>query len=324
MHKKKIIFFVLIIISILIIATLLKRNFTFENINNLIKKEDLPKFEYQYYQKNSEGKYVTLITFRDINGIKNISYTDENQKEITIDCNNKSEVGLDFAGNNYSHYYFTTVSSIGEKIINDLYLQVTIDNFSYNGNVQTYTASISGNYMLELWGAQGGTMAISPWTGIGGKGGYSSGSVYLQAGTTLYIYVGGEGQGYNGSANHYGGWNGGGTCYQGASGGGGATDIRTIGGNWNDLTSLNSRIIVAGAGGGSNDYCDGGAGGGLVGIAGSNPKAGEQYGTPGNGGTQTSGGTGWINGSFGQGAGAVNAYGDGGAGGRWLVRRWKR
>lgn len=177
--------------------------------------------------------------------------------------------------------------------------------FNYTGTVQTWTPpSGTVKAKIECFGAQGGDMLISPWTGKGGKGGYTCGEIELRGFKTLYIYVGGQGQGYNGSTNHPGGWNGGGTCYQGASGGGGASDVRTV------IDDLNSRIIVAGGGGGANDHTNGGAGGGLTGDAGQT-----NGGIAGGGGTQVSGGSGWINGSFGIGGGAANAYGDGGAGG---------
>ena len=177
--------------------------------------------------------------------------------------------------------------------------------FNYTGAVQVWSPPNGVTRIkIECFGAQGGDMIISPWTGKGGKGGYTWGEVILNDIQTLYIYVGGQGQGYNGSSNHPGGWNGGGTCYQGASGGGGASDVRTV------LDDLNSRIIVAGGGGGSNDHTNGGDGGGLNGNAGQTSGA-----IAGGGGTQTSGGTGWINGSFGIGGGVFNSYSDGGAGG---------
>ena len=181
--------------------------------------------------------------------------------------------------------------------------------FNYTGNVQSIEL-LPGKYKLECYGAQGGSMAISPWTGVGGKGGYACGEITLLNTTTLYIYCGQQGQGYNGSTYHYGGWNGGGACYAGASGGGGATDISIKNNTWNSSDHLLSRIIVAGGGGGSNDHTGGGAGGGTNGGTGAYGS-----GTPGTGGTQTSGGTGWINGSFGIGGGSSNSHGDGGAGG---------
>ena len=171
--------------------------------------------------------------------------------------------------------------------------------FAYTGAVQTWTVPYTGVYKFECWGGQGGDMQAG-YTGKGGKGGYAYGEKKLIAGQTIYVYVGGAGIGYYGTSNHYGGWNGGGTCYQGASGGGGGSDVRTT------LGDLNTRFIVAGGGGGSNDSTNGGDGGGLTGGIGQNGAGG---------GTQTTGGSGWINGSFGVGGGAVSSYGDGGAGG---------
>lgn len=178
-------------------------------------------------------------------------------------------------------------------------------NFEYTGQAQSVTLPI-GRYKLEVWGAQGGTME-SGWTGIGGRGGYSVGTINLTAETTLYVFVGQQGQGFNSSrSTHYGGWNGGGYCYQGASGGGGGTDIRVA------AEDLYSRVIVAGGGGGSNDYENGGVGGGLTGGTG---VVGRSGGVAGTGASQTAGGSGWLNGTFGQGAGSPDNYGDGGSGG---------
>lgn len=64
--------------------------------------------------------------------------------------------------------------------------------FAYTGAQQTYTVPSTGNYKIELWGAQGGN------TTYGGTGGYVSGTVSLTAGTVLNIYVGGTTS--NGSA----------------------------------------------------------------------------------------------------------------------------
>lgn len=187
-------------------------------------------------------------------------------------------------------------------------LHEPVREIKYTGKAQTMNF-VSGEYIVECWGAQGGTMQ-SGYSGVGGRGGYARGELSLPKPYTLYLYVGGQGQGYNGSTNHYGGWNGGGTCYAGASGGGGATDIKLIEGGTESAAALYSRIIVAGGGGGSNDYQNGGYGGGLTGGTGVC-----SGGSAGTGGTQTTGGGGWLNGSLGIGAGAVNNYGDGGAGG---------
>lgn len=187
-------------------------------------------------------------------------------------------------------------------------LHEPVREVKYTGKVQAMDL-IPGDYRLECWGAQGGTMQLG-YTGIGGRGGYAGGELSLPKPHTFYLYVGGQGQGYNGSTNHYGGWNGGGACYAGASGGGGATDIKLIEGGTESAAALYSRIMVAGGGGGSNDYQNGGYGGGLTGgtgVCGS--------GSPGTGGSQVAGGGGWLKGSLGIGAGALNNYADGGAGG---------
>ena len=67
--------------------------------------------------------------------------------------------------------------------------------FNYTGGMQSFTAPASGTYTLEVWGAEGGKAYSLSQNGLinGGKGGYSSRTVNLTAGQTIYIYVGGEG-----------------------------------------------------------------------------------------------------------------------------------
>ena len=183
--------------------------------------------------------------------------------------------------------------------------RVTVSGYekdlSYNGNVQTVIIPYDHEYLLEVWGAQGGNG--------GGRGGYSYGNIYLTKGTILYVYAGGSGAS--------GGFNGGGTSRVGK--GGGASDIR-IG-----TDSLYSRVIVAGGGGGhGSDGCASGAVGG--GLNGGGTSSSGSCGTQAGGGTQTEGGTygkyssaiGTI-GKFGIGANAPtsggNYYGGGGGGG---------
>ena len=186
----------------------------------------------------------------------------------------------------------------------------TSTTYEYTGDVQTFTVKYTGAYMLEVWGAQGG----SGYNTTGGKGGYAKGETTLNSTTTLNIYVGGQG------TKSAGGWNGGGAggidsgSSQNAGGGGGATDIR-IGG-----TALANRVIVAGGGGGGGRDGATGAGGGVSGTASEDYNSG--YG--GKGGTQTAGGTayytnrGATNGTLGQGGNGstnYNAAGGGGGGG---------
>lgn len=196
-------------------------------------------------------------------------------------------------------------------------------NFDYNGtngsdgSAQTFEAPCTGNYKLEVWGAQGGSVDAN--TSNGGKGGYASGDINLEKNKNLYIYVGNQPtlaiNSYNGGGNTN-------NSHYPTSDGGGSTDIRLTNGLWNNFDSLKSRIIVAGAGGGDQGYSNtsGGAGGGLLGYSGT---YGGQLTTPYSiptGGTQNSGGIGdatifsGSNGGFGFGGNGDLDYG-GGAGG---------
>ena len=157
----------------------------------------------------------------------------------------------------------------------------TVD-FDYTGIEQVFTAPADGKYKIELWGAKGGGRN-------GGAGGYTSGIIELNQDTKLLVYVGQYSSLTSGmclGTNNNNTFNGSelGSC----SVGGGATDIRLIGTNdWQVFSSLKSRIMVAGGGGGSLYQGNGGAGGGLTGCAGIGADSSLKY-IIGSGGTQTS------------------------------------
>jgi hypothetical protein len=199
--------------------------------------------------------------------------------------------------------------------------------FNYTGAIQNFTIPVSGTYTIQAWGSQG-------WTGSqqGGKGGYAIGTISLNAGQVINIYVGGQGTTASNSIPSGAGWNGGGNGYAWynglnyGGGGGGASDIR-IGG-----TAFSNRILVAGGGGGSNNNggAFGGFGGGLIGgnggsncfgiggsqISGGNANCGATaltIGSLGQGGTgNTVGWTGGGGGGYYGGAGAGDHSGAGG------------
>ncbi len=198
-----------------------------------------------------------------------------------------------------------------------------VKNFDYTGGQQTYTAYAGCQYKLEVWGAQGGS-----GTRTGGYGSYSTGTIAMNISSPLYVYVGGAGT-YSGSANTAGGYNGGGgSLYSNVSGerasGGGASHIALVSGllpNLSAHSSDNTIVTVAAGGGGaayyaSDQYGDGGHGGGIKGNDGT--QGGTQTCVIGRGGTQSAGGAGAANGTFGKGADAIKTYSDsswGGAGG---------
>lgn len=150
-----------------------------------------------------------------------------------------------------------------------------VSSMDYTGNVQEFTAQVAGNYIFETWGAAGGdgraVNTTSVMSGSGGKGAYASGTRYLRAGETVYVYVGGKGgsSGVAALAKGSGGWNGGGsggtelsgeTYPESGAGGGGATDVRTTKGG------LASRFVVAAGGGGAGDHLSGAAAYGVEGL----------------------------------------------------------
>ena len=185
--------------------------------------------------------------------------------------------------------------------------------YAYTGTGGSrFNSPFDGNYKFETWGA--GTETAG--------GAYTSGTMTIEKGKTLFVYVGG--QQINSTANvvfnsgtknvYYS------NDYKAfrAQSSSGSTDIRISEGNWNDPGSLRSRIMVA-AGAGSNcgNNC-GGPGGGLLGYDG---KTNESTGTAGKGASQTAGGQSGnaSNGSFGIGAqsvpgGSTDWAGSGGGG----------
>lgn len=173
-------------------------------------------------------------------------------------------------------------------------------NFDYTGAVQSITLP-KGIYKLECWGAQGGYSSSNSGieVGMGGKGGYSAGTITLNQKTPIYIYAGGVGS-ISGNGKADGGFPNGGSSWasstsEGAGGGGGSSDIR-IG-----TDSLYARVIVAGGGGGGGEDNETGGYGG-----------GETGGTSGSGtpGSQTA-----PSGYFG--IGGHTSYDGGGGGGGW-------
>ncbi|MFD0671917.1 glycine rich domain-containing protein [Cohnella sp. GCM10027633] len=122
-------------------------------------------------------------------------------------------------------------------------------SFDYTGSEQTFTATTNGTYTIEAWGARGGIGGDST---VPNRGGYAKGSISLNAGDTLKLYVGGKGGDRTGGIdgcdcyNSNGGFNGGGSGVGTAGpGGGGASDVRDSTGG------TSSRMLVAGGGSGA-------------------------------------------------------------------------
>ena len=201
----------------------------------------------------------------------------------------------------------------------------TIYNFNYTGNSQTFSVPYSGNYKIELWGAQGGGDSTA------GKGSYTTGNISLSSGINIYVYVGEAGMSGNYKSDEtitnetYPTFNGGGAGglaggpyfandtlyrYTYGSSGGGATDVRLAGGNWDESNSLKTRIMVAAgsAGATATNNLDNGNGvaGGLTGYTGNTMTA-----YPDNGGIGATQNSGYM---FGKGQNGGNGPQTGGTG----------
>ncbi len=211
--------------------------------------------------------------------------------------------------------------------------------FTYNGtngsdgSIQTYTIPEDATSLtLEVWGAQGGSYND---TYVGGRGGYSKGTLTSPSGgSTLYVVVGGQPGSVistSGGTAVNGGYNGGGAAvvhnysggYSVPQGGGGATHIATVSGVLRDLsTQQDNVLIVAGGGSGGVYYYNHGTStnGGGTGYAGGGATSNAYPGTNGRNydATQDRAGNG---GGFGRGASYTGntdyRYGPAGGGGGW-------
>ena len=117
--------------------------------------------------------------------------------------------------------------------------------FSYTGAEQTLTIP-SGveSITIVAYGAQGGLDG-----GVaGGLGGYSTGTVSVTPGNTIYIYVGGQGTSGDGgiACNLAGGWNGGGDTGNCCGGGGGGANNYGGGGGSGYIGGVSSAETIAG------------------------------------------------------------------------------
>jgi len=264
---------------------------------------------------------------------------DENTGKVTAKAEGTAtiEAYLPANGNNYSRVGVEYTVSVVKSYW----------SYDYTGTVQRWVCPLTGVYQLEGLGAQGATYGGF----AGGRGAHIAGQLHVEAGETFYIYVGQQGMRVQQSSETQGGWNGGGTYtgdntvtveYSDANntversqrnfcGGGGATDFALQGTygstDWNNSSHLNSRILVAGGGGGALyreyqvnvwKFSGGGGGGGAysgeAGYGGSKPGGG---GTLNGGGAVASDGSSADAGIFGKGGNFSGNLSAGMGGGGW-------
>lgn len=119
-----------------------------------------------------------------------------------------------------------------------------------------FTITRTGDYVVELWGGDGGDAGdqiFNQKTGLGGKGGYIYGVIHLEAGQTLYYTLGGKG-GQSTEVDQGGGANGDG-------GGHGQLGLFTIGGGGGGSAQILDFT-------GNEKQANGGAGGSITSLSG--------------------------------------------------------
>lgn len=291
--------------------------------------------------KGNSGDGYAKITMPEIKEGRDLStitvVSEELKKVVTIVAEKGVETEISIKGLTNSSLGFnsfeiekgkatinkTKITPLSDTIVvRIIYKQLVNLEFAYTGEEQIFTIPETGIYKVEVWGAQGG-VKIAGGTSTIGYGGYSVGYINLVKDTSLYVNVGGAGLTTSSASTILaGGYNGGGKGYsysdnRGGASGGGATHIATVSGILSTLSSLREKIlIVAGGGGGSDQCCNGysktpGSGGGYQGVD------GIYYSESVSGATQTSGGVGSYDGSFGQG-GNCESYDCAGGGGGYF------
>ena len=294
MKKWKIIFLSLLVVSIISCFSL---NTISKYSSSISKTISITYSKPQYTIKfNANGGTGTMA---DMNVKRTVSQT--------LTTNSFTRSGYDFIGWNtasdgsgisYSDGAEIAYASITDGDVITLYAQwfnkdylngtAEVANYSCEEEVKTYTVTLAGKYILEAWGAQGGSVSSNTGTKgtvqavEGGRGGYSYEIVNLNAGDQIYVAVGCHGVSVENSPSGTtgaGGYNGGGLAVVDGTGnysgsGGGATHF-AINNNLGELKNYSNNqsdvLLVAGGGGGSYNnrgiyyYSYGGFGGGITG-----------------------------------------------------------
>lgn len=246
----------------------------FDKCNNFAKKQIYLKIsgtDKHALDLTFEFTPVWDITYKNLTGSYQQSIIDNGS--ITVNLSSESPKNIVIEEANISSYKYKNNTLSINNIKNNIEVVALNDltyDFNYTGNYETFEVPHTGIYKIELWGASGNDDYDT--TTKAGKGGYTSGNIKLTKGTKLYVYVGQKGQPindgitFNNGRPNANGWN-----------GGGSTDIRLVSGSWDNSESINSRIMVAAAGGtGFRDAVYIGDAGGLVGYNGTKSTGGTQ------------------------------------------------
>ncbi len=183
-----------------------------------------------------DEKMKVTFSFADDEKLKNVTdmevfHIDDEEKVEKIEIKEATKQEVSFSADAFSKYILITKLE---------YTEQKSWSYGFTGDIQTFTAPVSGQYMFECYGA-----GIS-----NSKGSFAKGTIGLKKDETVYIYVGGQNNTFNGGGKGGAVWhsasNSGGSFSQNvySDNGCGATDVR-VG------LDTESRLIVAGGGGGN-------------------------------------------------------------------------
>lgn len=277
------------LITIIVPNTLSKYT---DKVSNTIKiTTSRPNFTFEFDSNDGVGIMDPIsVTYGNSTNLTANIFTREGYK--FIGWNTKS----DGSGVSYTDEQDVTYASVTDGEVIKLYAQWFNKNdfnnssplFSYSctRTLETFIAPQNGRYILEAWGAQGGSVTENTYGTRtmseveGGRGGYSYGIIDLNAGDKVYVTVGCKGQelkNANQNDTILGGFNDGGLALsdnnrnsQGSGGGATHFSINTSGELKEFENNQDDVLIVAGGGGGSYSstdisyYSSGGYGGGLI------------------------------------------------------------
>lgn len=211
------------------------QTFKYNTVENIYKTNEIKKF----IESDATGNMITLLkateknylnitecnqdTYNNVTfckklydnlSIKSVLLLSENVTSVINSSLDDFDIGmqrfLKYISNNYSGNYHRIVVEYNDGTYATLRIDILADvyDFSYVGDMQTFTAPIDGYYQIELWGANGS---------------YTKGTIYLAKDTNIYVYVGSVDE----------------SKYQSS------TDIRLVSGIYDEFNSLKTRIMVA-------------------------------------------------------------------------------
>lgn len=156
---------------------------------NKASQADIVDMTNMFYQRNYSNKLNIYVTNHAsiCNALVNYADSYGNLYGIPLDWT----LLTDSSG---KEYYNNATTNTNIFLVEDLSKPI---DFDFVERIQTFVIPVTGWYLLETWGAQGGSANNGSTEARGGYGSYSKGEMLLNKDDILYIVVGGQ-NGYGG------------------------------------------------------------------------------------------------------------------------------